>query len=175
LKVALGLLDKNFELMFTIAVKTGLRRGELFGLRWKDIDFKKSILYVRKNYVRGKITTPKSRKSRSVPLTESTLDLLKSYMHKRKFIFSKKDGSHLSVSRGGKLLRKACKKAEIEPCGWHVLRHTFASELVSSGVPIAVLKELLGHSDVKTTMRYTHLSPKVQREAIGILEKYNSN
>ncbi|MGM0596567.1 MAG: tyrosine-type recombinase/integrase, partial [Myxococcota bacterium] len=167
-------LDKNFYLMFALAVKTGLRRGELFGLRWKDIDFAKSILHVRKNFVKGRITNPKSRKSRTVPLHESTISLLKSFKHNRNYIFSKEDGSILSVSRGDKILRKACENVNLKPCGWHVLRHTFASELASSGVPIAVIKELLGHNDIATTMKYAHLSPESQRSAICQLEKYNS-
>ena len=55
--------------------------------------------------------------------------------------------------------------------GWHTLRHTFASHLVQSGVSILIVKELLGHSDVKTTMRYSHLGPLATTDAISTLSK----
>ena len=63
-------------------------------------------------------------------------------------------------------LWRACKAAGLRKIGWHVLRHTFASQLVMRGVPLKAVQELLGHRDIRTTMRYAHLSPQSRREAV---------
>ena len=66
-------------------------------------------------------------------------------------------------------LKRIAKRAQLEPFGWHVLRHTFASHLVMTGVPLKAVQELLGHSTIEMTMRYAHLSPDVTREAVARL------
>ncbi len=68
-------------------------------------------------------------------------------------------------------LHTACVEAGIREIGWHALRHTFASHLAQNGVSITIVKELLGHSDIRTTMRYSHLTPLASRKAISTLEK----
>ncbi|MCX6154059.1 MAG: tyrosine-type recombinase/integrase, partial [Candidatus Kapabacteria bacterium] len=62
------------------------------------------------------------------------------------------------------------RKAHMRKIGWHTFRHTFASHLAQHGVAIQLIKELLGHSDITTTMRYAHLSPSALREAMNVLE-----
>ena len=68
-------------------------------------------------------------------------------------------------------MRRACKKAGIRYIGWHTLRHTFASQLVSEGVPINAVQELLGHSSIVMTMKYAHLAPSALRSAVDVLER----
>ena len=63
-----------------------------------------------------------------------------------------------------------CAEAGIRRVGWHTLRHSFASHLVTAGVSIKAVQELLGHSDIRTTMRYAHLAPSALREALRVLE-----
>ena len=66
-------------------------------------------------------------------------------------------------------LWRACKRAGLREIGWHALRHTFASQLVMRGAPLKVVQELLGHADIRMTMRYSHLSPNVRRDAVELL------
>lgn len=68
-------------------------------------------------------------------------------------------------------LHKACRKAGLRNIGWHTLRHTFASHLAQNGVSIMLIRELLGHSDIRTSMRYSHLTPLATREAIKSLNR----
>jgi site-specific recombinase XerD len=67
-------------------------------------------------------------------------------------------------------LRRACKRAELREIGWHVLRHSFASHLVMRGATLKAVQELLGHQDIKVTLRYAHLSPNVKRETVSLLD-----
>jgi len=69
------------------------------------------------------------------------------------------------------VFRRACERAGIEPCSPHTLRHTFASRLVMAGVDLRTVQELLGHKDIKMTLRYTHLAPAHKRAAIAALEQ----
>ena len=68
-----------------------------------------------------------------------------------------------------------CKRAGLRQIGWHALRHTFASHLVMRGVPIKVVQELMGHKDIKTTMRYAHLSPNMGQDAVALLDNNASH
>jgi len=63
------------------------------------------------------------------------------------------------------------KRAGIRRIGWHALRHTFASHLVMRGAPIKAVQELLGHATIEMTMRYSHLSPDVRRDAVALLDR----
>ena len=64
----------------------------------------------------------------------------------------------------------SCKRAGLRQIGWHVLSHTFASHLAMRGAAIKVVQELLGHTDIMTTMRYAHLSPETRRDAVVLLD-----
>jgi integrase len=68
-------------------------------------------------------------------------------------------------------IRRACQQAGIRQITWHTLRHTFASQLVTEGVPINVVQTLLGHSTVVMTMKYAHLAPSALHEAVSVLER----
>ena len=68
-------------------------------------------------------------------------------------------------------LWRACKMAGLRKIGWHTLRHTFASHLCMRGVPLRTVQEYLGHSDIRTTMRYAHLAPDHKNDAIKVLDQ----
>jgi integrase len=84
-------------------------------------------------------------------------------------VFHRGDGLALTCSTAQTALYHACKRASLWSIGWHTFRHTFASWLAASGVPIPVVQALLGHSTIVMTMRYTHVVPTALRQAISTL------
>jgi integrase len=162
--------------MILLVLQTGLRFGELIALRWQDIDLEKKVLTVNRNIVKGVEGSPKSNKARTVPLTSSILYMLKEKKKDCEFIFHDTDKNPLKYGNCMHHLHRACKKAGLRIIGWHVLRHSFASQLVSKNNSIVAIKELLGHSDIKTTMRYSHVNLPVLQNAIDSLESvFNEN
>jgi len=167
----LAAVDSQWQVMITIALRCGLRQGELLGLRWEDIDLVSGRLMVRQSIVRGVVGTPKSGKKREVPLSDEALAALKSHRHLRgELVFCAADGKPLTKGDCKWPLWNACKRAGLRRVGWHVLRHTFASHLAMRGVPLKAIQELLGHATIEMTMRYAHLSPDVRRDAVRLLD-----
>lgn len=157
--------------MVLLALRTGLRRGELIALRWEDVDLVAGKLIVRQAATRGIIDVPKSGHGREVPLSQQALLALKEHRHLRgKFVFCREDGRMLNQDDVPEILYAICRKAGLRRVGWHVLRHTFASHLVMRGEPLKAIQELLGHASITTTMRYAHLSPNVRRDAVNNLD-----
>lgn len=149
------------------AVGTGLRRGELCALRWGAVDLTGRMLHVRNE---GGFTT-KSGHERAVPLVgeahavAARLDVerqARGQEHDRSgLVFSGAEGGPLSGSYVSKRFRKYRKLAGLPPeFNFHSLRHTFASWWVQRGGDLYRLKEVLGHADIKTTMKYAHLRPE---------------
>ena len=146
------------------AVETGLRREEQFNLRWNCILFDAKTLT---------IPLPKGGKTRHVPLTENALDILRSLSSflKSPYVFAGlKEPLRPMDSRA--FLRRAfepvLRKAGIQDASWHTLRHTTASRLAMAGVPIRTIQEILGHRDVQTTLKYTHLAPGHLKKAVQL-------
>jgi integrase len=149
-----------------LSLNTGLRRGELFGLKWSDVDFNQKILTVTAE-------TAKSGKTRHVPLNIEAFDILKQWKSqqglKSEHVFIGKKGKpfHDIRSSWATILNKD--NANIESFRWHDLRHTFASKLVMAGVDLNTVRELLGHTDYKMTLRYAHLAPEHKAMAVSKL------
>jgi integrase len=152
------------RIAIALAVHLGLRKGELFGLRWCDVDLEHQRLTVARSYA----TTPKSGKPRHVCLSSALLPLLFDWRDRcpataqklvcpvrlrGRFTMANHTGSDHGLP---KLLRAAGCRSFSRP--WHMLRHTFASHFVQSGGSLLALSQILGHSDVKVTMIYAHLS-----------------
>lgn len=156
--------------MITVAVRTGLRLGELLALGWTDVDLKAGRLFVRRAVARGIIGTPKNGCSREVALSKQAAAALEALPQRGSFVFSRADGAMLTKDETKAPLRNALKSAGLRHIGWHVLRHTFASHLVMRGAPIKAVQELLGHSTIEMTMRYAHLSPDARRDAVRLLD-----
>ncbi len=159
--------------MVLIAARTGLRFSELRALEWGDVDFGLRLLTIRRCAVGKDIGTPKNGRIRHVPLTNDAIAALRDI----------KNGTGLILPFNGKMyvywtslchMQDACRKAGIDPIGWHVLRHTFASQLVSRGASMKAVQDLLGHSTVNMTQRYAHLAPEVLRDVISLLEPIKS-
>ena len=157
--------------MILVALKTGLRFGELIALKDGDIDLKNNLLAVNKSISRGRMGSPKSNKIRFIPLLDEVCQTLNARIGKDGFIFSKSSNEPLGPVQCLRWLHRACREAGLREIGWHVFRHTFASNLAQNGVSVMLIKELLGHADLKTTLRYAHLIPLVTREAIETLNK----
>ncbi|MFA6417068.1 MAG: site-specific integrase [Patescibacteria group bacterium] len=160
--------DGMLKEMILFGLKTGLRFGELIALEWNDIDFKGNLLTVQKSIARGHLGSPKSNKIRYVPLLGDVKELIILRAKKHGIAFDK-DGNHLNPVLCLNWLHRACNRAGLRKIGWHTLRHTFASHLAQNGVSIVLIKELLGHADIKTTMRYSHLTAQAVRGAVETL------
>ena len=143
------------------ALNTGSRIGEIFSLRWKDVDLAGGLINV---------FSPKTQKTRIVPINSEVRRILEFWAlgRKNEFVFyNQKTGEpFVDLSAG---LELACNEAGIEGVTWHTLRHTFASRLLKRGVDIMTVKELLGHSTVTVTMLYTHSNLDSKVAAVGKL------
>ncbi len=150
--------------MVLVAMNTGIRRGELFSLKWHNIDFERRQLTIEG-------TNAKSRKTRHIPLNNEAYSVLSSW---KKQI--RKEGSYVFLSYTGgpfKDVKTAWKRllldAEIHDFRWHDIRHHFASKLVIKGAPLNTVRELLGHSSHTMTIRYAHLSARHKADAVSLL------
>ncbi len=156
--------------MTLLAVRTGLRFGELIALKWEDISFKDQTLTVSRNLVRGIEGSPKNNRSRTIPLTPSVIQMLHTIEQSPLYVFHNKKGNPLRYNDCRDSLHEACTRARLRIINWHVLRHSFASHLAAKGVSVFSIKELLGHSDIRMTMRYSHVNLPVLQDAIAVLE-----
>lgn len=148
-----------------LAMNTGLRRGELFHLKWTDVDLVRAQLTVR-------AAGAKSAKVRHVPLNREALDTLKGWQEAT----GRKIG-HVFIGRTGGRLDNIKKgwagvldDAKLGDFHFHDLRHHFASRLVMAGADLYVVKELLGHATIAMTERYAHLAPEHKAAAVALLE-----
>jgi integrase len=119
------------------------------------------------------VGTPKSGRAREVPLSPETVKALKQHRHLRgELVFCTDAGRMFRKNETKHPLWRACKRAGLRLIGWHALRHTFASHLTMRGVPLKAIQELLGHATIEMTMRYSHLSPEVRRDAVIMLDRH---
>jgi integrase len=161
----LGVVERPLYLM---AAMTGMRQGELLGLRWRDLDWMAQKVRVRQAFVRGEFKAPKSRRGiRGVPMADrlaGALDLLfqaTAYKDDDDLVFANPlSGAPLDRSRVRKRFRAACRRAGVRIIRFHDLRHTFGTRMAASGeVSMRTLQEWLGHRDVKTTLIYADYQP----------------
>ena len=160
----------EWRTMITVAVRTGLRLGELLGLSWTDVDLEAGRLFVRRAVARGVVGTPKNGRSREVALSQQAAAALAAHPRRSLLVFSDPEGKMLTKGATNAPLANALKRAGLRHIGWHALRHTFASQLVMRGAPVKAVQELLGHSTIEMTMRYSHLSPDARRDAVSLLD-----
>lgn len=157
--------------MIGVALGTGLRFGELIALRWEDIDFKTGQMTIKRAYARGVLGSTKSNRIRHIPMSASVRNTLYHKRKKEDLVFAGSGGNPLKRNNSLKRLHSICVKAGLRKIGWHTLRHTFASHLAQAGANLTAVQNLLGHSDIRTTMRYAHINREVLREAISMLDK----
>jgi len=163
--------DKNWYAMILVALRTGLRLGELLGLQWEDINLDTNQLTVRHSIVRGIVSSPKNNKIRYIPFTDEVKGALLELKPGKGLVFYRTTGYAMNHETPRLNLMKMCQVAGLRQIGWHTLRHTFASQLVAVGASLKAVQDLLGHSDIRTTMRYSHLAPSALRETVALLDR----
>lgn len=160
--------------MFYAFLTTGMRAGELFSLEWTDVDFARKLIYIRNKpgfSPKGKDLRSNKGKERMIPASPGLLKLLDGMPRLSSYVFTD-NGRSFSKQKPRRLLMKIAEKAEIQGLTrLHELRHTYASILLSKGIHIFALKELLGHSDIKDTQRYSHMIPEHFMSARLLVEK----
>lgn len=160
--------------MILFTLRTGLRIGELIAVKWEDINYDNQSILIARTCWKGEMGSPKSNRTRQIPLADDLYNLLYQRRQKEGFIFLNQEGEIYSRFALDRALDRACKLAGIKIVSWHPLRHTFASKLANNGVALHVIQALLGHSDLKMTQRYAHLEPLTLSEAIKTLEPKNN-
>lgn len=159
-----GAFTDHLKPLTLIALNTGMRRGELFNLAWSDVDMSGRIVTIV-----GK--TAKSGKTRHIPLNDEAFDVLLKWHGQRgnsELVFpSPDDGDRMGSIKTAWL--RLMRSAKIGNFRFHDTRHDFASQLVMAGVDLNTVRELLGHSDIKMTLRYAHLAPQKLAAAVAML------
>lgn len=148
-----------------LALNTGLRRGELFNLRWRDVDLGGAVLTVEGEGAKSNLT-------RHVPLNSEAVMVLRTWRGTPApaadaHVFPGVDGARLEDIKKGWL--PLVKAAALTAFTFHDLRHSFASKLVMAGVDLNTVRELLGHADLAMTIRYAHLAPEHKAAAVAKL------
>ncbi len=175
----------NIQPIIRFALGTGMRKGEIFGLQWDDINFDNREISVKHNLSFtseineiGKKTyktilqTPKTQNSiRIIPMSEKIYQLLKSLPQNSDYVFSSsKTHTHFDIKWAEKVWAKKTKGTKFENKRFHDLRHTFATMLLLKGANLIQIKELLGHSSVKITEIYLDALPKTKEEIINKID-----
>lgn len=190
----------NLEVLFLVALSTGLRLGEILGLKWSDIDFNTGTLTVNRTLQRitqidrngnreSKVIEqlPKTKNSiRTIPIPKNILIKLKDHRLEQNknrlklwdlysnndYVFCDKLGYPIDDKRPARNLKSILTKLNIEPIKFHGLRHTYATRLFEANVPPKTVQVLMGHYDISITMDiYTHVMEDTKLEAV---EKLNS-
>jgi integrase len=151
-----------------LAIHTGMRRGEILGLRWQNVDFLRDLIYV---------TNTKTGYDREVPMNakaRETLSQLWQLNGEYEFVFTNsKTGVNVGDLKHG--FRSACDEAGIQDFRFHDLRHTTGTRLADAGTDAFAIAEVLGHRDLQTTKRYTHATELRKRRAVEALASYNED
>lgn len=180
-------VNYKYTIFFTLAAFTGLRRGELLGLEWKDVDFEDNIISVRRtsNYTAKKgiyTDTPKTESSvRFIKLPPKVIQKLKAFQdwqngYKAKLgtkwvecdrLFVKWNGEPMNNNTPYFWLREFCEANNFRFCDIHSLRHFYASALINKGVDVKTVQGCLGHSCATTTLNiYAHSFQEAQARAM---------
>ena len=156
---------------FTICIDTGMRRGECLSVEWEDVDFeKRQVVLPDPDMIKAALP-------RSIPMTTRVYDILSrrkldKSKRRRPFMFTSHQLDFQVQRFKDEVVETGEKYMDIEDVPlFHTCRHTFISRLLQKGVPLTTVRELAGHRDISTTMRYAHLSPNNHTDAISLLEK----
>lgn len=179
---------QSYEYQYRFALQTGLRTGELVGLKWEDINFERKTLTIERSmefrYKVGewRVGPPKSKSGyRTIPLTDEAICILKAQKEKNRklkviykewadTVFLCRKGQPVKNSTYDTALFKICDKAGIKRFSMHVLRHTFATRCIEGGMTAKTLQKILGHSNIGITMNlYVHITEEEKQKEIDLV------
>ncbi len=178
--------------LYHLALSTGMRQGELLGLKWADLDWKKTTLKIQRQWTQKlkggfEFTTPKTNAGkRTIALGNTALETLRTHQQNQ-FIQMQKAGDRwndmdmIFISRIGtpldkhhllKSFRKLLEDAGLPKIRFHDLRHTAASLMLNNGIPVIIVSRRLGHAKPSITLDvYGHLIPGKQWEAAALMDE----
>ena len=184
--------DHRLEALFWLALSMGFRKGELCGLSWPDIDLENATIHIRETLQRAKLPgekksrviagPPKSRASqRKLPLPDCAIEALRRHAARREDerllaasawqesgrVFTNTIGGMVDGDNLTKVFHDLCEAAKVPRIRFHDLRHTCGTFLHAQGVSPFTIQEILGHSQLVTTRRYTHVDAALQKSALG--------
>ncbi len=177
------LKGSDFELLFLLDLATGLRQGELLALDWEHIDLKNKTIKIERSvkevyiydnentkHIETIFQTPKTANSfRTVPIPNALIDILNNIENKEGLLFKDKDGKPLKGKNVSTKWSKILKECNVPHKKFHSIRHTYASMLLSKGVDIETVAELMGHSAISITQIYLHSSSKSKNKSVNKL------
>ncbi|MBL1123419.1 MAG: hypothetical protein D8M26_11055 [Ignavibacteriae bacterium] len=152
------------------AFYSGCRLGEIVNLTWQDIKLKDDLLIIG-----NKDFETKGRKQRVVPIHPKVREILikrfpKIIKRERHYVLAKNNGYPFTGDYFSKRFKQACRQAGVEEeIHWHCLRHGAATRMIMNGAPLPAVQRILGHSNIQTTMIYTHPGIEELREAVAKL------
>lgn len=154
-----------FKPVIITALNSGLRRGNLIDLRWSNLDF---------NFKTIEITKNKGNKHIKLPMNETLYNLFLNMEHNSDFVFiNPETNDKWNTTAFNMQWRKIREKAGLKEFKFHGLRHTVGTRLIKENIPVPVVKSLLAHSDIKTTMQYIHVDSLDIINAMNVLDSYN--
>ena len=177
------------EAFYTLAIETGMRKGELCGLMWDDVDINARRISVRRTLLKAGpepvLGVPKTGRSRAITISPQTASLLRKHQLRQKelklslggaykdrdFVFAKENGDPIQINNfGQRSFANLIESAGVKKIRFHDLRHTCATLLLAKGVNPKIVQERLGHSDISMTLnRYSHVTPTMQDQAARLL------
>lgn len=177
----------DYYYQYAFILQTGLRVGELTGLKWSDIDFDNKKIHISRtlNYCRGEWveSTTKSKSGiRDIPLTNDAITILRNLQKKRQklniismqyydFVFLSRKGTPIPRAAYYRNLRTICKRLKISHISMHSLRHTFATRCVEAGMQPKILQVIMGHSSINVTMNiYVHIMEETKTREVKKIE-----
>lgn len=174
----------NLEVPVILGALLGMRRGEVLGLMWSEVDLKNKVIYIRnqlvKTYKGPAFSTPKTKESkRTIPISDNLVEILKKqrinqienqllfgekYINKN-LVVCQKDGEWINPDYLSRKFKRFLERHKLKHIRYHDLRHSYSTILIDHGEPMAVISKLLGHTSIKTTVDlYTHPLDKAKRK-----------
>ncbi|MGZ3604700.1 MAG: tyrosine-type recombinase/integrase [Thermodesulfobacteriota bacterium] len=154
--------DDFLKPIVTVAVHTGMRRGELLNLKWDQVSFEQGIIT---------ILDTKNSERKDIPMDDTVKATLQGLERRGEFVFPNNRGKPFNPTTIHYAFHAALDRTGITDFRFHDLRHTFASNLVMAGVKIEKVQKLMGHKMIGMTQRYAHLAPGYLMESVKVLDR----